>query len=578
MKKFVKFVALILLFVNIVGVLPIFANSESQIISGDVNEDTLVDSKDFGLIKKIAEGRTFSVAIQDGSDLNKDHKVTTTDYLKTKAISLGREVSVEVLNVSLPKQPEINDPGEEIEYTVSGVFTDNMVLQRDKIINVWGWSNDIGGYIYGELFGEKRYAKISSNGEWVLRFSPHEYTTEETSLTIYPLNGKKSVFENILIGDVWLVSGQSNAEYMFSQMAEYYTDSYDFIDEKDNIRLLKIDKSDAYGGGNHLIVKGVQKDIINKNNKWRKTTKASVDPFSALGYMFAKELSKHTDIPQGMVMAAAGGCILQEFMDPATGKNYDNKNAVLNSETNSIYKYYIAPFTHMSMRGVLFYQGESNQGEKAKYKDKLIEFVKGWRKQFDSDFLFYNFQCSTHPLFGDLPVVRDAQLDAYVEIPDSYIIPTIDAGWGTKGNGEDRSHPYDKKTIGIRAARFALAQLYKVDGYDMEYYSCPIPVSATWGTDKVTIDFENVGDGLKAFEGELIGFKFANKKGRIIRNLDAVAKIVDKDTVEVSIPAEKADDIYYVCYAREMNSLLKDANLVNSNDIPTPTFEFLKEE
>jgi len=113
---------------------------------------------------------------------------------------------------ALEAQPEINDPGDPVEYSVSGLFTDDMVLQRDKVINVWGKSNNVGSYVYGELLGETRYAQVDKNCEWKIQFSPKEYTTEGTTLKVWVKNGESHEFKNVLIGDVWIVSGQSNAE------------------------------------------------------------------------------------------------------------------------------------------------------------------------------------------------------------------------------------------------------------------------------------------------------------------------------------------------------------------------------
>ncbi len=569
-RQFIKIIISVLILTTTVSCLSCSAYPTEKKLSGDVNEDSKITSIDYLLIKRIFKGYDAPDNIKKNADVNYDDKITSSDYVAVKKIFNGIKVSFSPKLEKLPEQEPINDPGKKITYTVSGVFSSNMVLQRDEVIQVWGWSNNKGGYIYGELFGEKRYAKIDSAGEWMLQFSPHEYTTEGTTLKIYPKNGTVKTFENILIGDVWLVSGQSNAEFMFYQMADYYTDAYDYIDKNDNIRLLKVDKNDVYDSNWNLKVTGLQKDMINKNNKWKLTTESSVDTFSAAGYMFAKEISEYTDVPQGMIMAAAGGCILQEFMDPETGSNYDNKNAVWSFEPNAIYKYYIAPFTHMSLRGVLFYQGESNQGERHEYEEKLIDFVEGWRENFDSDFDFYNFQCSSHlNLFGGLGALRCAQTEAYKKIEDSYIITTMDAGYTNKGGNEDVSHPYDKITIGKRAAHIALTELYEIEGFNYSYYCCPIPTKATWKDGYVLIDFENVGAGLKTYNNnELVGFEFI--KANKLRT-ETTAEIVDKDTVKVMIPE---GEFVAVGYAYFTNAVLENANLLNSNDIPTTSFRF----
>ncbi len=481
---------------------------------------------------------------------------------------------------ALKKQPSISDPGNPVEYTVSKTFSSDMVLQRDKVIQVWGWSQNKGSYIYGELLGEKRYAQVDENGEWMLQFSPKKYSTKATTLKIYPKNGAETVFENVLIGDVWIVSGQSNAEYSFKEMAVMYTECYDYIDEKDNIRLYRENKADAHVNGAQVCY-GEQLDVINPEYKWEKTTTESVEPFSAAGYSFVKELSRHTDVPQGIIMAAAGGCYINEFMTPKTGAN-TSVFAKVWAEEQAIYKYFLAPFKHMTLRGILFYQGESDNQWPKIYDEMLADCVEGWREDFDSSFAFYNIQCTSHAAlvqaFPGLPGLRAAQLDAYYKIPNSYLISTLDVGYRLRGEGEpeeDYAHTFNKKTIGERAAHIALSKLYKDKDFKYEYIASPIPSKVTWSDDSVTVDFINVGDGLKAYEGDLIGFKIQQEDESLV---DAAAKVVDKNTVEIYIPSSLTMKPIAVCYAFDHSALLEEANLVNSNDIPCPTFRFYTEE
>lgn len=480
---------------------------------------------------------------------------------------------------ALEAQPEVDDSGEAIEFTVSGTFSDNMVLQRDKVIQVWGWSENEGGYIYGELLGETRYAQVDENGEWLIQFSPKEYSAEATDLRIYTKHGEEVVFKDVLIGDVWIVSGQSNAEFLFKEMTPMFPECYDEIDENDNIRLYRENKNDASSGGVYVVY-GEQDDVINKDYCWTKTTTETVDDFSAVGYMFVNELAKNTDVPQGIIMAAAGGAGITLFMDPYTGYDWVGYKTNYNEE-NAVYKFLLAPFEHMSIQGILFYQGESDNEWAAKYPEMLTACVAGWREAFDSTFDFYNIQCTSHAAlveaFPGLPGLRAAQLDAYYTIPDSYIVSTVDVGYRLRGEGEpeeDYAHTFDKKTIGARAAHIALAELYGDEDFKYEYVSCPIPSKVSWSGGSVKIDFTNVGDGLKAYEGDLIGFQIMQEDGTTVA---AEAKVVDEDTVKVSIPNIEGDAIA-VCYAFNHSALLEEANLVNSNNIPCPTFKFYSDK
>ena len=482
---------------------------------------------------------------------------------------------------ALKEQPAVDDPGDPITYEVSGAFSSDMVLQRDKVINVWGWSNKKGGYIYGELMGEKRYAQVDEHGEWMLQFSPKEYTSEGQTLTIGPKNGEQTVFENILIGDVWIVSGQSNAEFYFQDMAVYFTELNDRISENDNIRLFREDKGDAYRSG-VLVVSGEQEDVINDDYHWTKTTADTVANFSAVGYMFVKEIADQVDVPQGIIMATAGGCYIEDFMDPKTGADYISYYSFW-PETQAIYKYLLAPFKHMSMRGILFYQGESNNLEYYQYAERLAACVAGWREAFDSTFAFYNIQCTSHAAFAQNPStwagigkLRAAQLDAYYKIPNSYFIVTIDVGYRLRGEGEpeeDYAHTFDKWHIGKRGADIALAELYKKDGYDLNYVGCPIPNKVKWSDDSVTVSFDQIGDGLKLYEGdELIGCMVMLKNEEVV---PTTATLEGKDTIKISLKGEAIDrEVVAVAYGIDYSALLEEANLVNSNDVPCPSFCF----
>lgn len=244
-KFILKIFVLMLVLCLFITSIPVTAIPNSLDVTGDVNKDGKVTVTDYLLIKKVFQNVSVSATIIKNSDINLDNLVTSVDYLIVKKIMAGGRFEFTAKLEPLPAQPAISDPGNSVTYTVSGVFSSNMVLQRDETIRVWGWSNNKGSYIYGELFGEKRYAKVDNNGEWILEFSPHKYTTTGTTLKIYPKNGTVTTFSNILIGDVWLVSGQSNAEYSFKEMATYFTECYNWIDSTDNIRLYRTSKSDA---------------------------------------------------------------------------------------------------------------------------------------------------------------------------------------------------------------------------------------------------------------------------------------------------------------------------------------------
>ena len=105
---------------------------------------------------------------------------------------------------ALTPQPEPEDPAELITYQVSRAFSSNMVVQRNQYVTVWGWADQPGGILYGDFMGETRYAVVGADGNWKMQFSPHPETAEPQTMRIKPIQGEETVFDNILVGDVWI--------------------------------------------------------------------------------------------------------------------------------------------------------------------------------------------------------------------------------------------------------------------------------------------------------------------------------------------------------------------------------------
>ncbi len=512
----------------------------------------------------------------------------------------------------LEPQPEVS--GKELEdYTVSHAFSSDMVLQRDKIIQVYGTSKNIGRYVYGKLGDEERYAKVEKDGSWIIQFSPREASSEPITLSVGPKEGERTEFTGILIGDVWIVSGQSNAEYLFgvdyrgcAAMTKYYDKLTGLINENDNIRLYRQRGDDMTSHGIPTYM-GEHEDVLSEEYIWTKTTQETVDDFSALGYTFVKHLADNSDVPQGIIMAAWGGCKIQDFMDPSAAAKIggDKPSAAQMPETQAIYKYMLAPFKHMALQGVIFYQGESDAGWPEEYKDMLVAMVEGWREAFDSYLYFINVQLSSHvtaevdfckTAFAKLPEVRAAQTDAYFAIPDSFIVTSMDVGynyrtdefhsednlWGSRNDTlpeeeqewEDPAHYLNKWKIGFRAAEQILASdLYKADGFDANKVNCPVPSKIDFQSKKAIVDFSFVGDGLKTVgdSDEVLGFFVVSKDGIKAKTK---AKIIDKDTIEVEI----GEGMMYdgIGYGLDHGGLADSANVTNSEGNALVAFSNLK--
>jgi len=477
----------------------------------------------------------------------------------------------------LTPQPEITDTGELITYKVSGAVSSNMVVQQDSYINVWGTSDNESGYIYADFMGETRYSEIDKYGYWKIQFSPHDYTSEPQTMKIYPLNGDKTEFTDILIGDVWIIAGQSNAKMQVTETLDLYPDVQNEASENDNIRLFFQEVDTSTWAGSFV----EQDDIIRDEFTWKKANyDDSVEHFSAYGYYFAKEFTKHSDVPIGLVMVAEGGMSLKEFMSVDLRMDLS-----LTVGTGSrIYNALIYPLQNMSIKGLMMYQGENDVWEYDIYGEWLAKWVEDLRKEFKTDFEFYDIQLTSH---GDevaqdwaaIGVFRCAQLEAMSNIPNSHIISTIDRG--TTDGDENDAHPRDKQHIGIKLAHDVLINEYGSHDFSAKYDICPMPQKLEKHKDYVVVYFNNVGDGLRtSTDGTLDveGFYLMDRDGY---KIPVKAQIIGKNKVKVSLKDDQGNYAdftpLYVAYGVDVMASSEFATLCNSNMMYSIAFRLLCE-
>ncbi len=471
----------------------------------------------------------------------------------------------------LKTQPEPADNGAEVVYTVNGTISSNMVVQRNAYFNVFGRSDNPGGVIYGEFMGEKRYGTVDKDGGWEIRFSSHEATKEPQTLKIYPKNGEVNEFTDILVGDVWVVSGQSNAELVYG-FAQVRTPDYSKeIKKEDNIRIYTQTRQsvlDAMEAGKVDVTKP-QEEVIGAGTHWDKTSIATVQPFSALGYYFAKELSKTVDVPLGIIEAASGGSTLHELMpvDIAAELGFVTGPTV---PPGGFYNTLIHPFTRNKITGMIFYQGESEcaGAQYTVYARNLKRTVSGYRHAWGLCFPFINIQLSSHGIEGEsywpeLPLLRAAQFDAYKMMVNSYIVTAMDQGFQI--GDPDWAHPYYKFELGRRAAKIAA---YVVYGQGDEAHSlAPEPDQIKWNKDNsIEITFKNVGDGIKLVTGDGVqGLWASDEYGD---KMYCEVEIVDGHTIRI-IPTRDPVAVSYGIFA---DGSAEKANIASSDGIPMPAF------
>ena len=461
------------------------------------------------------------------------------------------------------------------DFKVSGVFSSHMVLQRDTPIHIWGFSNVEGSTVTATFDGETVTTQVTSEGKWEITFSARPYSKTPRTMTISDDRGHETVMEDILIGDVWLVGGQSNAELTVAPCVNY-TQNLD-IDENDAIRLFT--QTQAFAASSKDKTYTPQEDIINPAWGWKTSNRQAVYAFSALGYFCAKEIYEQTDIPQGFIMIAAGGACLSELL-PAELAHDQGYTAGGNVREGGYYNTLIHPFVGLSFKGMLFFQGESEGIQKQlaeKYAEEMALLVSDERTRFGNDFPFYFVQLSDYlptgaQYFPFHDIVRVQQTKALEIIPNSTMIVAMDLG-APAGYG-DWAHSPLKAELGRRMAKVILAKEYGI-GEESEV-SSPRPVSVTLSADKkqITIEFSNVGEGLAVLgltPAQSIGQMVAGfSVGPYTKRVEATATITSKNTIVVDVP--DGANPTYVNYAFFMTVTTENANLRNGFGLPAAAF------
>ncbi len=375
---------------------------------------------------------------------------------------------------------------------VPSFFSDHMVVQRDAPVRVWGW--DQPGTSVSVTMGDQHLqAKADEHGAWAVELpglpagGPHELTIAGT---------KKIKISDILAGEVWICSGQSNMEWTVA--ASDNSEAEIAAGEHPTIRHFKVQ---------HRPSDQPLEDL--PGGDWQPASPATVGNFTAAGYYFARALQDELDVPIGIIGTNWGGTRIEPWTPPVgfqqvpkladiAGKlesfpEKNDKGEINHQSPLALYNGMIHPLIKFPVRGAIWYQGESNVGEGMLYLEKMKALVGGWRAVWDQpEMPFYFVQLAPFKYNrGDaLPQSWEAQLAA-LEIPFTGMAVTHDIG-----NFED-IHPKNKQEVGKRLALWALAKDY---GKKDLVYSGPLFKSAGVDGNRVTVQFDHAA-GLKTRDG-----------------------------------------------------------------------------
>ena len=376
-------------------------------------------------------------------------------------------------------------------------FVAHAVLQRDKPIPVWGTA-DAGADVTVTLGDRHATAKADADGKWSVSLDAMPVTTKPVTLTA-AAGSDTAAADDLLVGDVFLCSGQSNMQFSLKELADAEAIA------PAPLPLLRLGKV-ALNGGKE------PKDHCDV--KWTADAAKSAADFPAVAYCFARQLyatdPKLTGVPVGLLSDCMGATVIESWMPKPTLAEFDAKSlqsSMFGIGPTQLYNGMIAPLRNLPMAGVIWYQGEGNAGEPARYQKYIPLWVKAWRDQFQQPKLpFMIVQLPDYaPDWGGVywPWIREAQAKGAAAVPDVYYCVSINTndGWDL--------HPQGKREIGRRLAALARQAVYHEDVPGRS----PACKSATPDGVAIRVVFDTDGSSLTSGSNAVEGFTLAGDNG-----------------------------------------------------------------
>jgi len=518
-------------------------------------------SPDLSLILAQYEGnKLINVNFDPKTVINARELSTSIELEKVSGTSLSVFLWNSLTGVKPVKKPLKLDIGKYL--WMPSVFASGSVMQRDTELNIWGEAAP-GSEVSVTLGGSIKTTVAADDGSWELVADPITVDGNPYTMTVTTSGGGKLEFTDILAGEVWLCSGQSNMEWQMYRIVNEgaYDDikaqvSADIVNSvNSNIRLYNQTRNYS---------SEVMKDTI--DGKWQECNSTNVNNFSAVAYYFGKNLEQQLDVPVGLISAARGGTAIQCFLDPET---LAENNITYTHETDpqrfagSVFNSMVAPIIPYTIKGVLWYQGCSNSSADAdtKYYDLQNIWLSSWRNLWDdADMPFVITQIAAVNT-ANYELVREAQYKFATDNQNVEMAVTYDVG------EKNQVHYCDKITAGYRLALAAAGGVY---GHDIAW-KYPSPEGFTVDGTTLTLTFKDVYDGLKLKDGdtELNSFEILTSDGTWV---PAEAEITGTNTVTVTdgtnIPVGVRAG--FKPYAEPMY------NLYNSADLLATPFRLVK--
>lgn len=464
------------------------------------------------------------------------------------------------------------------EVKPNALFTDGAVLQQGVGVPIWGSAKDDEKVTV--KFQGQTVATTARNGRWMLRLKP----LKAGGPFVMSIMGENAItITNILVGEVWLCSGQSNMEMPLAAT----TNSAEVINAARDSELRFFTTAH----------KASDEPLTDASGTWTETTPGSAKYFSAVAYFFGRNLRHALNVPIGLIHSSVGGTPAEAWTPNSTLeadpelkqilerqaqaiKDFDPAEAESQNETNiakakaegkdvskvplikspavgigrpsGLYNAMIAPLQPFAIAGVIWYQGESNNDRAAEYRKLFPALIYSWRKAWkEGRFPFLFVQIAPH---RDMtPEIREAQFLTWQKVPRTAMAVITDVG------EVNNIHPTQKEPVGTRLALAARAIAY---GEKIEY-SGPIYGSMEVEGDRAIIKFTHIGGGLVVKGARLEGFTIAGEDGKFV---DATAEIDDDNVIVFNPLVAKPVAVRYGW------TNAPDINLFNEQGLPATPF------
>ena len=444
------------------------------------------------------------------------------------------------------------------EIKVASALGDNMVMQRNTEVKIWGKANPKEKITVTANWNKSIVTAMSNkNGEWLVKVKTTEAGGPYT-ITISTVK-EKVTLKNILLGEVWLCSGQSNMEMTMAG----YTDSpingsnEMLADaENNNIRLFTLKR---------LSITTPQDTCA---GKWEVANAESVSRFSATAYMYGKQLQQKLKVPVGLISSSWGGSRIEAWINKESMTDFPEplaqttlEKTPVNHKASQLYNGMISPILNYTIKGAIWYQGESNITNYKDYAALMAGMVGNWRKDFAlGNFPFYYVEIAPYWYNNSKAInsalQRNEQLKAMSLIPNSGMASTMDIG------EEKNIHPAEKEMVGKRLVFWALSETYGMKGIS---YKSPTFKTMVVKDSVALISFDNVANGLSTYGKEVESFEIAGQDSVFYpAKMNITQKQARVWSAKVKVPVAVR---YGFC-----NFPVTKGFLYNTADLPVPSF------